>query len=461
MNPQPAELPLELVGKYDRPGPRYTSYPTAPVWSEDFGPQEYGEALKAADRRAADDLAIYIHLPFCEKRCLFCGCNVVITRREDIVEDYLARLFREIERTAARLPHRRRAAALHLGGGTPTHLDCGQLERLYAELARHFEIDPQGEIAVEVHPPITTRKQLETLRALGFRRISFGVQDLDWEVQQVIERDQTVEQTERLLQWSRELGFSGINFDLIYGLPAQTPETWKFTLDEVLRMRPDRLAIYSYAHVPWIKPHQKRLPADRLPDPVVKIGLFREARRRLIAGGYREIGMDHFALPEDDLSKAAEEGRLYRNFMGYTVRPAADFLGFGVSAISEVEHTYTQNSSKLNRWNEAIDTGRLATERGFRLSPEDRLRKRIIESLMCNLRIDLKEIEALAGQPFRERFPHQWEALEEFEKDGLVERGTRELTVTPLGRTLVRNVAMLFDAYLEPRSEKPIFSRTV
>ncbi|MFQ5747942.1 MAG: radical SAM protein, partial [Planctomycetota bacterium] len=278
MNPPSADLPLELVGKYDRPGPRYTSYPTAPVWSGGFGPQEYGKALEAADRRPKDELAIYVHLPFCEKRCLFCGCNVVITRREDIVEDYLSRLFLEIERTAARLPHRRRAAALHLGGGTPTHLDCRQLERLYRELARHFEIDPQGEIAIEVHPPITTRQQLETLRGLGFRRISFGVQDLDWEVQQLIERDQTVEQTERLLDWSREFGFSGINFDLIYGLPAQTPETWEFTLDEVLRMRPDRLAIYSYAHVPWIKPHQKRLPADRLPGPVVKIGLFREAR---------------------------------------------------------------------------------------------------------------------------------------------------------------------------------------
>ncbi len=461
MNPQPAELPLELVGKYDRPGPRYTSYPTAPVWSGDFGPEEYGQALDAADRRPEDELALYVHLPFCERRCLFCGCNVVITRREDIVEEYLARLFTEIERTAARLPHRRRAAALHLGGGTPTHLDCSQLERLHREISRRFEVDPEGEIAIEVHPPITTHAQLETLRRLGFRRISFGVQDLDWEVQQVIERDQTVEQTERLLEWSRELGFSGVNFDLIYGLPAQTPETWEFTLNEVLRMRPDRLAIYSYAHVPWIKPHQKRLPADRIPGPVVKIGLFREARRRLLEGGYREIGMDHFAIPEDDLSRAAEEGRLYRNFMGYTVRPAADFLGFGVSAISEVENTYAQNSSKLNRWNDAIDAGRLATERGFQLSGEDRLRKRIIDSLMCNLRLDLAGIERLSGKPFQESFPRQWKALAGFEQDGLVERGSRMLVVTPLGRTLVRNIAMLFDAYLEPHSEKPIFSRTV
>ncbi|HEX9793740.1 MAG TPA: oxygen-independent coproporphyrinogen III oxidase [Planctomycetota bacterium] len=462
MAPTASEISPELVAKYDRPGPRYTSYPTVPAWSEAFGPEDFERQLDAANERRDDSLALYLHLPFCAHRCLFCGCNVVITSRHDVVEEYLARLFREIEHAAECLPDRRRLTGLHWGGGTPTHLDCEQIERVHGKVAQHFAIEPDGEIAIEVHPPETTREQLETLRRLGFNRISLGVQDLDTEVQQVIERWQTVEQTERLLDWSRELGFRSVNFDLIYGLPAQTPDTWELTLRETLRMRPDRLAIYSYAHVPWIKPHQNRMPGDRLPDAETKMALFRHARRRLLDGGYVEIGMDHFALPQDELARAVSDRRLYRNFMGYTVRPAADFLGLGASAISEVGHAFAQNSGKLNRWSEAVDAGRFGTERGFRLSLDDRVRKLVIERLMCNLQVRFEEVEALAGAPFREIFAAQWAQLAEFEADGLVERGEHDLTITSLGRTLIRNVAMLFDAHLpDPGGDQPIFSRTV
>lgn len=460
---QPAfEAPSrELVAKYDRPGPRYTSYPTVPVWSHDFGQEEWRAALARANDRAGESLAVYVHLPFCGHRCLFCACNVVITRRRDVVEAYLSRLQREIALTAPLLADRRRLTGVHWGGGTPTHLDCGQMERVWGMLTEHFEVAPEAELSIEVHPPVTTREQLQLLRRLGFNRISLGVQDLDAGVQELIERWQTVEQTERLTEHARELGFHSVNFDLIYGLPGQTMETWDYTLDEVIRMRPDRLAIYSYARVPWIKPHQKRMEEERLPAPELKFRLFREARRRLLEAGWVEIGMDHFALPEDELARAVGERRLYRNFMGYTVKPARDYIGFGLSSISEIGDAFAQNHGKLNRYNQAVDAGRFPVERGHVLTRDDRVRKLIIERLMCNLWLDLREVEAVSGRPFREVFAAQWEALAEMEADGLVVRGDDYLQVTSLGRTLVRNVAMLFDAYLDPEAERPIFSRTV
>ncbi|KAA3611656.1 MAG: oxygen-independent coproporphyrinogen III oxidase [Planctomycetota bacterium] len=459
--PLPPEPTAALVQKYDRPGPRYTSYPTVPVWTDGFQDQAWLEALAEADRREEDRLALYLHLPFCRHRCLFCACNVVITQREDVVEAYLARLEQEIRRTAERLPNRRRVSGVHWGGGTPTHLSVQQMERLWSCLQEHFQIDHEGEIAIEVHPPVTTPEQLQCLRSLGFRRISLGVQDLDTGVQEIIERWQSVEQTESLLALSRELGFESANFDLIYGLPGQSPQTWDFTLDQVLRMRPDRLAIYSYAKVPWIKPHQKRMAEDLLPDPEVKMSLFRHARRRLLAGGYQEIGMDHFALPGDELARAVQNRKLYRNFMGYTVRPAKDYIGFGASSISEVGCNFAQKYGKLNRWNQSIDDDGHAIERGFRLSPEDLVRKTIIERLMCNLFVDFREVENFLSSSFQEHFQFIWEPLKEMEEDGLLEIGHDSLQVTALGRTLVRNIAMLFDAYLQPASNKALFSRTV
>lgn len=455
------DVPQELVEKYDRVGPRYTSYPTAPAWKEDFDGEAWGIALQRADANADAPLGMYIHIPFCIHRCLFCACNVIIGKRADIVEQYLTRLRSEIQRTAERLPNRRRISGLHWGGGTPTHLSVEQIQRVMAMITEHFEILPDAEVSIEVHPPVTTREQLQAIYDLGFRRLSLGVQDLDWEVQQLIDRNQTVEQTEHILNTARDLGFESVNFDLIYGLPGQSAKTWDFTLDEVLRMRPDRLAIYSYAHVPWLHPHQERMPAAELPGPELKLHMIRRCKQRLAGdGGYVEIGFDHFAVPEDSMAQAVKEHRLYRNFMGYTVKPGEDYVGFGVSSISEVGGCFMQNHAKLNRWNQAIDENSCTVHRGLQLSDDDLVRKLIIERLMCNLWLNLDEVEAMLGQPFTVAFADAWAALAEMENDGLVVRNERHLEVTQLGRTFLRNICMLFDAYL-PEQEGQRFSRTV
>jgi len=462
MSSSPTEIPTGLVEKYDRPGPRYTSYPTAPVWSDDFGETEWMQALAAADGRHEDPLAIYVHLPFCNKRCLFCACNVVITQREDVLRAYLDRLYRNIERVAGALPQRRKVSGMHWGGGTPTHLDCSQIRELYAKLSEHFEFLPDAEISIEVHPPVTTREQMETLRELGFNRVSFGVQDIDQEVQHIINRHQTLEQTEHITAWARELGFNSINYDLIYGLPGQTMDTWNRTLDEVQRLRPDRLAIYSYAHVPWLHPHQTRMPKELLPAAGLKLELLRTASRRLVGeAGYEEIGFDHFALPTDELAIAVRERRLYRNFMGYTVKPAPDYVGFGLTAIGEVGNAFIQNEHKLNRWNDALDNGSCGVARGMFIDEDDRVRKLVIERLMCNQQFPLADAEALSGRPFREQFDDQWQELADFEADGLVVRGEDMLAVTPLGRHFLRNICMLFDRHLPEMQKEGRFSRTV
>jgi oxygen-independent coproporphyrinogen III oxidase len=455
------DVPQKLVQKYDQIGPRYTSYPTAPVWRDDFGSEGLLDALGRANQNKNAPLGIYVHIPFCQHRCLFCACNVIIGRREDIVEDYLNRLEKEIDDVAECLTTRRQVSAMHWGGGTPTHLNPEQLQRLAGMIRKHFEILPDAEVSIEVHPPVTTRAQIQTLSDLGFRRVSLGVQDLDWGVQQLIERNQSLTQTEHMLNTARQLGFESVNFDLIYGLPGQTIQTWDYSLDEVLRMRPDRLAIYSYAHVPWLHAHQQRIAADTLPGPEQKLHMIRRSKERLAGdGGYTQIGFDHFAVPEDSLAQAMQEHRLYRNFMGYTVKPGADYIGFGVSAISEIGGSFIQNHAKLNRWNKANDAGEFAVHRGLQLSADDHLRKTIIERLMCNLWLDLDEVEQLSETPFLETFSEAWAALADMENDGLVIRGARHLQVTPLGRTFLRNICMLFDAYL-PDQQGQRFSRTV
>lgn len=462
MCPSPTDLPPGLVSKYDGHGPRYTSYPTAPVWRDDFEEAAWQKALASANERSDDPLALYVHLPFCEKRCLFCACNVVITQREDVVEAYLDRLYQSIDRVAASLPKRREISGMHWGGGTPTHLSSEQIRELFGRLQQHFTFLPEAELSIEVHPPVTTQEQMKVLRELGFNRVSFGVQDIDPEVQRIINRDQTLEQTEAITSWARELGYGSINYDLIYGLPGQTMDTWNRTLDEVQRLRPDRLAIYSYAHVPWLHPHQERMPQDRLPDAELKLELLRTASRRLVGeAGYEEIGFDHFALPTDDLAVAVREHRLYRNFMGYTVKPAPDYIGFGLTAISEVGNAFAQNEHKLNRWNDAIDRGESGVAKGMFIDEDDQIRKIVIERLMCNQRFSYAEAEALCGKSFAEYFARQWEELDSFEADGLVERQEDALVVTSLGRHFLRNLCMLFDRHLADMQKEGRFSRTV
>jgi len=457
-------ITVDLLQKYDRPGPRYTSYPTAIEFAESFGPAEYAARLAQAD--ALDQpLSLYAHLPFCEHRCTFCGCHVVITKDPGIVEKYLGYLHREIDMLAAHLPHRRRVSQYHWGGGTPTHLTPGEMEALHRKMTEHFVIEPDAEVAVEVDPRHTSVEQIDLLRTLGFNRLSMGVQDFDPEVQAAVDRNQTEAQTRTMYDLARAKGFGSINIDLIYGLPLQTLAKFGRTVEGVIGMRPDRVALYSYAHVPWIRAQQKWIESKDLPSPEAKLGLFVDARDRFIAAGYVEIGMDHFALPGDELAEARRKRRLHRNFMGYTVKMGSDMVAVGVSGIGDLRGAFAQNEKKLSRYYEVLDEGRFPVERGYVLDRDDLIRRETIARLMCNLWLDTTAIEREFGIVFSAYFAAELAELSA--ADGPVAHGfvvvaPDHIEVAGLGRFFVRNVAMVFDRYLKSRTkDKPVFSRTV
>ncbi len=457
------EVTVDLLRRYDRPGPRYTSYPTAVEFHAGFDEAAYREHLAraAADRDAP--LSLYLHLPFCEERCTFCGCMVIITKKREVAAHYLDYLHRELALLAEHLQGRRRVVQYHWGGGTPTYLSVPQLETLQATVARHFDVQPGAEVAIEVDPRVTSFAQLETLRALGFNRLSMGVQDFTPEVQEAVNRVQGEAETRALFERARELGYVSINIDLIYGLPLQTLDSFGRSVDAVVRMRPDRVAVYSFAHVPWIRGNQRRLRPGDLPSPETKLALFIEARRRFLDGGYQAIGMDHFALPEDELARAARSRTLHRNFMGYTVKPAPDMLGAGVSAIGDVAGAFAQNVKKLSQYYAALDAGRFPIERGYRLSPDDHVRRHVITQLMCNFYLDGGEVSRRFGIDFDSYFARELQELREGPvADGFLEVDGARLEVTPRGRLFVRNVCMVFDRYLrEKTAGTPVFSRTV
>jgi oxygen-independent coproporphyrinogen-3 oxidase len=451
----------ELIRKYDRPGPRYTSYPTAPEWTDAFGPGEYVDHLARADA-AGGPLSIYVHLPFCREMCRFCGCNVVATHDRSRADSYLELLEKEVALVAARLPNRRDASQLHWGGGTPTFLDEKQLTRCHEILARHFRFTPDVEKPVEIDPAITTKSQIDTLAGLGFNRISMGVQDFDAKVQQVVGRIQGEKETAELVRASRDAGFQGVNLDLIYGLPYQTPETWKDTLERIIAIHPDRLAVFGFAYVPWSKPHQRLLPQEALPKTEQRVELFLAAVEAFTRSGYRLIGLDHFALESDELARAQDAGYLYRNFQGYTIRPAPDTVAFGMTSISDIGGAYAQNAHKLKDWGEKVEAGVIPVERGAAMSDDDVLRRFVINRVMCLLRLDLREVAEKFGPAARAAVETDLRAgAKELVEDGLVTFDGDLLRVTPLGQLLVRNVAMLFDAYLKREGGKKQFSRTV
>ena len=457
------EIPSgELIRKYDRPGPRYTSYPTAPEWSEAFGADAYEAHLARADR-AGGPLSIYVHLPFCREMCRFCGCNVIATHDRSRADAYLDTLEREVALVAARLPGRRTVSQLHWGGGTPTFLDEKQLTRCHQLLARHFQFTPDAELSIEIDPAITTRSQIDTLAALGFNRISMGVQDFDDKVQQVVGRIQGEKETAALVEAARQNGFKGVNLDLIYGLPYQTPATWTRTLERILAIHPDRMAVFGFAYVPWAKPHQRLLPQEALPRTEQRVELFLGAVEAFARGGYRLIGLDHFALESDELARAQDGGYLYRNFQGYTVRPADDTVAFGISSIGDIGGAYAQNVHRLREWTDKVEAGALPIERGAAMSDDDVMRRFAINRVMCLLRLDLREIAERFGPAARAALEVDLAAgKQELVDDGLVSFDGDVLQVKPLGQLLVRNVAMLFDAYLKKAgAKKQVFSRTV
>lgn len=457
----------DLIARYDRPGPRYTSYPTAVEFHTGVDDRVYAESLARADAHADHPLSVYTHLPFCEQRCAYCGCNVVITTHRHVAARYLDFLDQEIDLLAAHLPRRRTISQLHWGGGTPTYYAAEQLARVFARISRHFTVTPRAEIGVEIDPRVTSAEHLSTLRGLGFNRLSMGVQDFTPAVQRAVNREQSYERTRELVDHARLLGFASINVDLIYGLPYQKPGEFARTLDQVLTLRPDRAAVYSFAFVPWIRAHMKHLPERSLPDASVKLELLALAREALTGAGYRQIGMDHFALPGDELSRALDAGSLHRNFMGYTVQSARDLVALGVSAIGDVQGTFVQNAKKLSEYYTALAAGRFPTERGYVLDADDEVRRHVIGELMCNGHVDMREVEHRFGVVFRKHFAPELTRLagpDSAEADGLVRLYRDAIDVTPLGRLFVRNLCMVFDRYFHARttaSARPVFSRTV
>ena len=452
-----------LIARYDRPGPRYTSYPTAVEFHTGFTEADYRVRLAAAAGVDAP-LSLYLHVPFCESRCTYCGCAVIATAKRDVAATYLTYLEREIAMLASALGPRRRVVQCHWGGGTPTYLSPAQIARLDATVRMHFDVASDAEKAIEIDPRVTTPEQIALLRRLGFNRLSFGVQDFDDRVQDAIGRHQTHDQTRRLYRTCRDAGFDSINFDLVYGLPRQTLESFRRTLAAVVDLRPDRIAVYSYAHVPWLRPHQKAIDASALPDAQAKRALVGAAVDAFAAAGYVSIGMDHFALPGDELAVAARERRLHRNFMGYTVKPAPDSVGVGVSAIGDAAGAFAQNYKSLARYYEAIDAGRFPIERGYALNDDDQVRRYVIAELMCNFHLDGGALRRRFGVDLETRFGPELDRLTQPEgpaADGLVRVDRGGLTVTDRGRLFVRNVCMVFDRYLAAHEGRPVFSRTV
>ena len=466
----PAEFGLDLahaeriLPRYSGEGPRYTSYPTAPVWGETYGPEQVREELGRRDIDPGDGLSLYVHVPFCEALCHFCACNKVVTRNRDLAAAYLDTLAREVAAVREGLAVPRPATQQHWGGGTPTYLSPEQVRRLYHTVTDAFPMAPGAEISIEVDPRVTSAEHVAALRECGFNRVSMGVQDFDPRVQEAVHRIQPVAQTRALVERARAEGFASVNFDLIYGLPYQTEQTFAATLDAVLDLAPDRLALYSYAHVTWLAKQQRGFEKKDLPAAETKLRIFLLAIRRFLEAGYRFVGLDHFALPEDELCRALGDRTLRRNFMGHTTQAGVDLLGFGPSAISELRGAYAQSERQLAAWEKAVRSRGLATMRGHRLTRDDCERRWVIGRILCHAELRAGEFEREFGRRFADAYSAELASLEPAAADGLVEIATDgSLRVTPLGRLLVRNLAMAFDAYLpnQRQAGRPMFSRTV
>jgi oxygen-independent coproporphyrinogen-3 oxidase len=451
----------EVLERYNVPGPRYTSYPTAPEWTESFGPADFDQVSRDSNLpQPGPPLSLYAHLPFCQSLCLFCGCNVVINKNHDVAHPYLQKLKWEIDRISERLDRARPVVQLHWGGGTPTYLSAAQLEDLFSYTRQRFAFSPDAEIGLEVDPRVTTGEQVQTLRRLGFNRISMGIQDFNPLVQKIVHRVQPYAETRALFDLCRELHFESINIDLIYGLPHQTPESFVDSVEKVIDMRPDRVAMFSYAHVPWLKKQQGSF-ARFIPQGRDKFRIFRAGIERFTRAGYRYIGLDHFALPEDELCLAQNNRTLHRNFQGYTTKAGADLFGIGVSSISGIGRAYAQNFRDLKAYYEAVDNGILPTMRGFRLSDDDEIRREVINRILCHCVLHKAEIEQRFGIRFDDYFADEIVRLKPLERDGLIELGAEKISVEPLGRIFIRNVGMVFDRYLQKPKEKPVFSKTL
>src|ERR1700756_2801528 len=450
----------EFLAKYNRPGPRYTSYPTAPVWNDSFGPTDLEKVFGEAET-AKTPVSLYMHIPFCESLCLFCACNVVIQKDKSVAPPYLEVLKRETERVSRSISKDRPVVQFHWGGGTPTYLSPEQIGDLFEFTRERFHFASDSEIGIEVDPRVTSRAHLETLRKLGFNRLSMGIQDFHADVQKAINRIQSFELTRDLILSARELGFDSINVDLIYGLPHQTPERFAHTVEQIVELAPDRVALFSYAHVPWLKKQQGSFAAF-LPEGMQKFEIFRTGLMKFLQAGYLYIGMDHFAKPGDELAISQQRRTLHRNFQGYTTKAGADLYGMGVTAISGIQNAYAQNHRELAAWEKAVGERGIATMRGYRLSEDDRLRRAVISRLLCHTVVIKEEIAREFAIDFDEYFADELHRLEPSRDDGLILLERDQIRSTWLGRIFIPNLAMVFDPSLEKQqlAAKPLFSKT-
>ena len=445
---------LDLVKKYNVAGPRYTSYPPATKFTDAVTWEQLSAKIED-NNRTARDLSIYFHIPFCETLCWFCGCTTVITLNHDKGMAYIEALGREVAKMAPMLNKDRKAVQLHFGGGSPTFLRPDEIRRLGEIIHKHFSFAPDIEASVEVDPRRLTREHLVALREIGFNRASMGVQDFNPKVQEAVHRIQPREMTQQAMDWMRELGYGSINLDLIYGLPFQTPELFNETLDTVLEMKPDRLAVFSYAHVPWIKPSQKILEQKVLPTPESKLEVLKLVIERLTADNqYVYIGMDHFAKPNDELTISQREKKLQRNFQGYSTRAGSDIYAFGMSAVSQTPDVYWQNEKELPKWQDAVDAGKVPLHKAYIVSDEDKIRRETIMRTMCDLSLDFAAMSQKLGISFEQHFAKELALLAPFAADGLVKQKPGGLEVTDAGRLFIRNIAMCFDNTLGAANER-------
>ena len=454
----------ELLQRYDVAGPRYTSYPTADRFVEAFGEADYLQALE--QRRdgvgtKAYPLSLYVHVPFCESLCYYCACNKIITKHHERGAEYLRYLEREVDLNIAHLGQGQVVSQLHLGGGSPTFLSDAELAQMMAMLRRNFQFAPGGEYSVEIDPRTVTRERLAHLAQQGFNRLSFGVQDFEPAVQKAVHRIQPAEQVFDLVAAARELGFESINADLIYGLPMQTPETFERTLEQITKLRPDRIALYAYAHLPERFKPQRRIHTQDLPPAASKLVMLSSAMRVLMAAGYVYVGMDHFALPTDALAVAKRQGRLHRNFQGYSTQPDCDLIALGVSSIGRVGPTFSQNVKTLDEYYDLLNQGRLPVARGMALSRDDLVRRTVIMALMCQGSVLFESVELSHLVDFKQYFAPEMEALAVMQDQGLLTIDDTGVHVTELGWFFVRGVAMVFDKYLQADKNRTRFSKII
>jgi oxygen-independent coproporphyrinogen-3 oxidase len=454
---------IGLLRKYSGPGPRYTSYPTAPLFSPAFGPAEYRAAIARTNGpENQSPISLYFHFPYCDTLCYFCGCTMLVTNHREQIAEYNTYLKKEIDMVAPWIGPHRKVMQLHWGGGTPSYLDPDEIRDIGLYIRSRFDFDTEIEAGVEIDPRGLTIDHMKALYESGFNRVSMGVQDFDPRVQEAVNRVQPESITRDAVNWSRDLGFHSINLDLIYGLPYQTLESFAETVDKVIDISPDRLAVFNYAHVPWLKPHQKLILAETLPSLELKLEIFKMTIEKLVAAGYWNVGMDHFAKRTDELAIAQKNRTLYRNFQGYSTKAGCDLYGFGMSAIGQFHDTYQQNRKTVREYFDALNATELPTCLGYTMTPDDHIRKDVIMRLMCDMELEKREIEDKYALTFDDYFAASLPKLTQFISDGLVTHTKDRIVVHGMGRLVIRNIAMCFDAYIDKMmAEKPIFSKTV